>query len=428
MSELTLGEIAQIVDCEHKTAPATLDEPFGYSVGTRALNGHGINLSECKPVSEETYNAWSRRAELVRGDIVFAREAPVGGLGLVDGTVPLCLGQRTVLVRPRPSLVDSRYLYYLLRSEECQRQMIEMSTGSTVLHINVADVRNFKLNEIPTLEIQCAIGEILSEIEEKIKVNQQIASTLEQIAQTIFKSWFVDFDPVHAKARGEQPIGMDAETASLFPNSFEDSELGSMPSGWQLSRIDEVSKVMLGGTPSKSKPEYWDGDVAWINSGAVNDFRIIKPSTFITKLGHDKSSTKILRPGTTVLAITGATLGRYSRVEILTTANQSVIGLEALDADADEYIFLWISNYISELVSKATGGAQQHINRNDVCEHIMLTPNAPVLKKFSIAMKPIFDQISSLLFQSETLSEIRDSLLPRLISGELEIPAELLEA
>ena len=409
MSELTLGEIAQIVDCEHKTAPATLDEPFGYSVGTRALNGHGINLSECKPVSEETYNAWSRRAELAQGDIVFAREAPVGGLGLVDGTVPLCLGQRTVLVRSNPSLVDSRYLYYLLRSEECQRQMIAMSTGSTVLHINVADVRNFKLNELPTLEIQCAIGEILSEIEEKIKVNQRIASTLEQIAQTIFKSWFVDFDPVHAKARGEQPVGMSAETAALFPDSFEDSELGPIPTGWKCLTLGDMVQPKKGKTITKAKTR--EGHVPVVAGG-------LGPAYF-----HDTSN---VNPPVVTISASGTAGFVRLYTQPIWASDCTYISREQSDVVLFWLQFLKFNQ--ARIYDMQQGGAQPHVYASDLMRLDICVPEeVSLLDGFEALIQPMFELIAVNERESETLAKLRDSLLPRLISGELEIPVELLE-
>jgi type I restriction enzyme S subunit len=409
VSELTLGEIAQIVDCEHKTAPATLDEPFGYSVGTRALNGHGINLSECKPVSEETYNAWSRRAELAQGDIVFAREAPVGGLGLVDGTVPLCLGQRTVLVRSNPSLVDSRYLYYLLRSEECQRQMIAMSTGSTVLHINVADVRNFKLNELPTLEIQCAIGEILSEIEEKIKVNQRIASTLEQIAQTIFKSWFVDFDPVHAKARGEQPVGMSAETAALFPDSFEDSELGPIPTGWKCLTLGDMVQPKKGKTITKAKTR--EGHVPVVAGG-------LGPAYF-----HDTSN---VNPPVVTISASGTAGFVRLYTQPIWASDCTYISREQSDVVLFWLQFLKFNQ--ARIYDMQQGGAQPHVYASDLMRLDICVPEeVSLLDGFEALIQPMFELIAVNERESETLAKLRDSLLPRLISGELEIPVELLE-
>ena len=152
-------------------------------------------------------------------------------------------------------------------------------------------------------------------------------------------------------------------------------------------QIKEVSKCVLGGTPSRAKSEYWNGNINWINSGEVNKFRIIDASEKITELGLQKSSTALLPKGTTVLAITGATLGQVSRLEIDSCANQSVIGIIPNNIELNNYIYLSIFNTINDLILKQTGGAQQHINKNDVETHEIIIPNDKIrtVKRFTIA-------------------------------------------
>jgi len=238
LTEVLLGSVARIIDCEHKTAPISQNEIHGYSVGTRALSRNFIDITSCKPVNKETFKTWSKRAEIEPGDIILAREAPVGGIGLVKSSNPLlCLGQRTVLIKPDRNLINPLFLNYLLQSDEIQRWFADMSTGSTVLHINVGDIKMLPLKELPNLQIQMAIADILQNLELRIDSNKKISRKLEEIAQTIFKSWFVDFDPVKAKMAGEKPAGMDDATAALFPDSLEDSELGAIPSGWSVGAL-----------------------------------------------------------------------------------------------------------------------------------------------------------------------------------------------
>ena len=198
-SEVLLGSVARIVDCEHKTAPASQDDVFAYSVGTRALSHNFIDISSCKPVDEDTFRAWSRRAEIAPGDIILAREAPVGGVGLVKASSPsFCLGQRTVLIKPNKGAINSLFLNYFLQSEEIQNWFSEMSTGSTVLHINVADIKELPLRNLPSLQVQEKIANILHNLELKIENNKTISRLQEEIAQTVFKAWFIVFDPVKA--------------------------------------------------------------------------------------------------------------------------------------------------------------------------------------------------------------------------------------
>lgn len=317
---------------------------------------------------------------------------------------------------------DTDFLFYSLGNED----ITAFVTGAVQMKLNMGNLKDVEVYWPTEARCRSRIAQVLRQFDEKITLNFRISSQLEQIAQTIFKSWFIDFDPVHANARGEQPEGMDAETAALFPYSFDETELGLIPSGWGVSRFDSFAEIQLGGTPSKAKAEYWDGSIPWVNSGAINEFRITKPSRYITELGLRKSSCKVLPKGTTVVAITGATLGQFSRVEIDTTANQSVIGITPRNRSLNNFVYLWVTQNIEQLTSKATGGAQQHINRNDVCEQLVVLPSHEAFSKFDELVDPIFAIISSLVHQNDTLVEIRDSLLPRLISGELEIPEELL--
>lgn len=328
--------------------------------------------------------------------------------------------KNTIRILPKENLSDATYFYYLSKTANFWPKR-----GSAQPFISQTDIRELEL-QIPSLEVQTSVGRALRRLDEKIENNTRISFQLEQIAQTVFKSWFVDFDPVHAKARGEKLGGMDDDTAALFPNSFDGSEFGEIPRGFTHARFDSFCEVLLGGTPSKSKPDFWDGSIPWINSGAINDFRILEATRFITELGLSKSSCKLLPTGTTVIAITGATLGQFSRVEIETAANQSVIGIRALDNALKDYVYLWIANNIGQLTAKSTGGAQQHINRNDVSEQLVLLPTAEIAAKFSEFVEPFFESISNLMFQNLTLARLRDSLLPRLISGELEISDESL--
>jgi len=255
--------------------------------------------------------------------------------------------------------------------------------------------------------------------------------TLEEMAQALFKSWFVDFEPVHAKAnaisnadfdRIAKELGISREILDLFPDEFVESELGTIPKGWNTSSIKDNLDVILGGTPSRSNDSFWtDGTVSWINSGKVNEFRIIECSENITEEAVRKSSTRMLPKKTTVLAITGATLGQVSLLEIDSCANQSVIGLPETNELNHSFIYPCISHAIQELISHQTGGAQQHINKGNVEDYSIIIPNEIVLKNYVSIAKPLMNTISNNSLEIQTLQKTRDTLLPRLLSGELDV-------
>lgn len=238
---------------------------------------------------------------------------------------------------------DPKFLYYL-----CQTMpFANFGGGSAVPTLNRNHIHPLETKIPVKVEDQCRIASILSSLDRKIELNNKINADLEEMAQAIFKNWFVDFEP-------------------FKDGKFLDSELGMIPEGWKVGTLGDFCKCLLGGTPSRSKEEYWNGDVNWINSGEINKFRILEASEKITELGLSKSATKLLPKKTTVLAITGATLGQVSLLEIDTCANQSVIGVLENAEVPYEYIYPFIKDRIEMLIQHQTGGAQQHINKDNV--------------------------------------------------------------
>jgi len=314
--------------------------------------------------------------------------------------------------------LDYNFLKYILLSEK--DSFLRFASGTTHQTIYFPEAKAFHVC-LPCLGEQKAIANILSTLDDKIELNRKTNETLEGIAKALFKSWFVDFDPVRAKAEG-RPTGLPDEISDLFPDSFEDSELGEIPSGWSTSQIGNHLETLLGGTPSRKKHEYWGGAIPWIGSGMVNEFRVIKATEMITEEGLANSATKMLPRGSTLIAITGATLGQVSMNEIEVCANQSVVAIKPSTSLGTEYVFLWVKSNIDLLINCQTGGAQQHVNKNDVNNMPLLLPPPSVLERFSDMAAPVFKKITEGLFEQESLSSIRDLLLPRLISGELRVP------
>lgn len=297
--------------------------------------------------------------------------------------------------------VDLNFIYYVVANQQFKNTITQLATGTTIKNVSLETMRNYTFC-IPSLSIQKQIGKILSSFDDKIELNRRINDNLEQQAQALFKSWFVDFDP-------------------FKDGKFVESELGRIPEGWRVERLGSVCKCLLGGTPSRNKEEYWNGKIAWINSGEINEFRITKPSEYITQEGLKKSATKLLPKKTTVLAITGATLGQVSLLEIDSCTNQSVIGLLENEDIFHEYIYPLIKNRIDDLCSHMTGGAQQHINKNNVEQLEILVPPKKILVEYKQIATPIYSLISNICFESQKISKLRDSLLPRLMSGELKL-------
>ena len=388
------------------------------SVGTRTVE---------VPIKLEAKDAPSRARRVLRkGDTVISSVRPnrKSFFYFNDEWTNAIASTGFAVVRPK-SFDDAEFLHAVLTSENAVKIYEAICEGGAYPAFNPSRLNDIRI-PWPPHAVRREIGHIVMNLQSKIAVNSGLSESLEDVAQTVFKSWFIDFDPVKAKMAGEKPAGMDASTAALFPESMEESEVGFIPKGWEIRKIERRCDTLLGGTPSRTRDEFWGGDIPWINSGKVNDFRITAASEYITELGLEKSATKLLPKGTTVLAITGATLGQFSRLEIDSCANQSVVGIVGSDEASNEFIYSNIKNGIQRLISAQTGGAQQHINKEDVNAFSIVYPGKKLMDSFTYVVGGMFAEIGVVLNQSVTLAEIRDSLVPRLISGELEIPEEML--
>lgn len=303
---------------------------------------------------------------------------------------------------------NNPFFIYLLLS---QIDFSSFNAGSSVPTLNRNHVHSLIVC-CPPKKQQEQISTIIQSLDGKIELNQKTIKTSEEIGQALFKRWFVDFDFPNEKGEPYKSSG----------GEMVESELGEIPKGWKCSTIGNELKTYLGGTPSRENISFWEnGTINWINSGKVNEFRIISPSEKITEEATKKSATKLLSKGTVVLAITGATLGQYSLLEIDSCFNQSVVGITESTKLKKEYIYYWVSNTINDLINSQTGGAQQHINKQVVDSHKLLIPQESILEKYYLLVELIFQQISNKCVEIKDLTETRDLLLPKLLSGKIRI-------
>lgn len=427
--DIRLGDVVQIKhgwpfksDCFCQWSPG---RPVVVSIGNfQYTGGFRFETTQLKGYRGE----YPKEYDLAPGDIllVMTCQTPGGEILGIPGRIPDD-GQRYLhnqrmgkVVVTRPDLIDPDYLYWVFLWKEFNQELVASSSGTKIVHTAPTRIEAFRFSR-PPLDEQRAIARILRSLDDKIELNRRMNRTLESMAQAIFRSWFVDFEPISSKREGRKPVGMDDATAALFPEHFQESSMGPIPVGWVITTIGEHLKTILGGTPSREKPEYWSGNIPWINSGMVNDFRVTAPSEYISEIGLQHSATKMMPKGTTLLAITGATLGKISRLEIEACGNQSIVGIIGIEDIPSDYIYLWMQNTISDLLARQTGAAQQHINKNDVNEHFIVLPTIQIMKRFSSIVAPVFKQISQNCFQQHTLATLRDSLLPQLLSGDLRI-------
>lgn len=298
--------------------------------------------------------------------------------------IPLTTNQACCNLIIDNSVANYQFIFYYLLLKN--RELASLANGGAQQNLNAQQIKDFEIS-LPPLDVQRRIAGVLGALDDKIELNNKINQNLETQAQTLFKSYFVDKEY----------------------NVAENTTLGN------------ICKCELGGTPSRAKPEYWNGNIAWINSGEVNNFRITKASEYITDLGLQKSATKLLPKKTTVLAITGATLGQISLLEIDSCANQSVVGILENETLPYEFIYPFICYNIQDLISHQTGGAQQHINKQNVESLPLALPTKNLINDYRKLVKPLFDMIAKNCFENEKLSAIRDALLPKLMNGEIDV-------
>ena len=294
-------------------------------------------------------------------------------------------------------LKDFLYYYFIV----IRGRLVNQANGSVFKNLKTDIVRDFDIN-LPDIETQEKIVNILSQIDKKIEINIDINKNLDELCHLIFKYYFIDFIPFQN-------------------NEFTDTEIGEIPKGWNITTVGDILDCKLGGTPSRSNEDYWGGDIAWINSGKVNEFRILDASEYITELGLKKSATKLLPAKTTVIAITGATLGQISLLEIDSCANQSVIGVIPNNKYPYEFVYPLISSILFELLKHQTGGAQQHINKNNVESFTIVCPPEDIISEYKNIVSSLYSQISKNCFEIENLTKLRDTLLPKLMSGEIDV-------
>ena len=354
-----------------------------------------------------------------------SRETWVGKVGQFLSSEPHLLNQRVAILKPKAGCrLDQRCCSYILGSPEYQDLFIAIATSSGgQANLSPGQILSADIF-LPPYDEQRAISHILGTLDDKIELNRRMNETLEAMARALFRSWFVDFDPVRAKAEDRDP-GLPKRLADLFPDSFEDSELGEIPKGWFVGKImDCCMQIQNGGTPRRDESRFWDdGDIPWLTSGEVRQPIITSTENFISEAGLAGSSAKWVSQLSTVIALYGATAGQVSLISSELTTNQAVCALVP-KKDFAFFNYLWMRTATSELESKAVGSAQQNISKAIVEETRVVRPPSEVLERFTILVGPIIDRWISNLHESRTLAILRDTLLPRLISGDVRLKGQ----
>jgi type I restriction enzyme, S subunit len=355
----------------------------------------------------------------ITGDgITFARACIVP-----EHVLPACVNQHVSIIRTDPDVCSPGYLLAYLTHPAIKSYIESFNAGGSRRAITKGHIESLVV-PLPPLHVQRAIAAILSGFDDKIDLNRRMNATLEATARALFQSWFVDFDPVRAKAEGRQPEGMDAETAALFPDSFEDSVLGWIPRGWRISTIGEEVRVYGGSTPSTKEPRFWEnGTHAWATPKDLSDLStlvLLGTSRQVTDEGIQQISSGLL-PAGTVLLSSRAPIGYLAITAIPMAINQGFIAMVCDRRLSNYYTLMWTAQNMDTIKGKANGTTFMEISKGSFRPIPALVPSDEVLHVYNQIAAPLFDQIVKNEWVSRTLAETRDALLPRLISGEVRV-------
>ncbi len=315
---------------------------------------------------------------------------------------------------------NPKYIYYLLKTVNFD----QFNSGSAQKSLNRNAVYPFEVYATKNKTIQKDIGKTLSQLEEKESLNIKINQTLEEMAQAIFKSWFVDFDPVKAKMNGEQPEGMDAATASLFPEKLVESELGLIPEGWKVGTLKDIA-TFQNGYAFKGKDWTEEGfpvvKIGSVKPGIVD----LKSCSYVAGQTVESLERFKLNIGDILVGMTGY-VGETGLVPQSTVApylNQRVGRLTPLSQSRYELLYVIVRNtaYKQFAEAQAQGSAQANVSGKALMSYPIVIPSEKLIEKFSDLIAPMIKQKLTFSAQSEWLAQTRDTLLPKLLSGEIEL-------
>jgi len=379
-----------------------------------------LNFKDIKYIGSQ-FHTKIAKSSLCAGDVVIVRTGKPGTAAVIPPDLGELNCSDLVIVRPG-SRLNSRFLCYYVNGV-AQHHVDANLVGAVQQHFNVGAARQLPL-PLPPLEEQRAIAHILGTLDDKIELNRRMNETLEAMARALFKSWFVDFDPVRAKAERRTPSGMDAETAKLFPSEFVDSEMGAIPKGWSLAPLADYVVALSGGTPSKGNASLWGGDIPWISPKVMTSLHADETDSFVTPAAVG-NGTRIAPAGSTLVMVRGMGLHKEVRVSQArhdVTFNQDVKALVPKGIEPSLLLFALLDAQEVLLGRvESSGHGTGVLPSETLLGYSMVMPDAAVQRHLAAHFDVINDRIAAVRGETKTLAALRDGLLPRLLSGELHV-------
>ncbi len=308
-----------LIDCDHRTPPAA-DSGYPY-VAIPQLKDGRLALAAARRISPEHFADWTRKAKPQHYDVILSRRCNPGETAYVPAGVECALGQNLVLLRADDTKLFPPFLRWLVRGTDWWEQVgTFINVGAVFDSLKCVDIPNFKL-PLPPLAEQKAIAALLGALDDKIELNRRMNATLEAMARALFQSWFVDFDPVHAKLDGRHSAALDPAIAALFPDSFQDSAIGSIPKGWEVKTLLELTTLITKGTtPTKGDMSELPDSELQINYIRVNSIDengsvLAEKLTTIPEVVHKVALKRSILRANDVLYTIAGTIGRIAVTE-----------------------------------------------------------------------------------------------------------------
>ena len=428
--------MAAIIDYRGKSPEKTT---FGVPLVTaKIVKGGRIEKPE-EFIAEADFDDWMRRGMPKPGDIVMTTEAPLGEVAQLDGR-KVALAQRVITLRGKPDVLDNTFLKFLLQSNPVQEELRSRGTGTTVVGIRQSELRKVSLT-LPPLAEQKAIAAVLGALDDKIELNRRMNATLEAMARALFQSWFIDFDPVRAnldrnqpspaasrhplplgEGRGEGRFALDPAPAALFPEHLEDSPLGHIPKGWEVKTVGDIGDVICGKTPPTSVADYYGEDIPFITIPDMHG-NVFGAAT-ARKLSHsgaNSQANKTLPPGSLCVSCI-ATPGLVVITSENSQTNQQINSVVPHEKE-ETYFWYWVMTGLgAEIASSGSGGSVLvNLSKGRFETLQVIKPPHTLIRAYHNAVRPLFETILANTHQSRTLATLRDTLLPKLLSGELGV-------
>ncbi|TKA97717.1 restriction endonuclease subunit S [Cereibacter changlensis] len=410
VASLTVGHVGSMAD-EYVAAGV----PF-----LRSLNvlPHLIDMKDVKYISRDFHKKLKKSA-LRPGDVVVVRTGKPGTCAVIPANLAEANCSDLVIARCGPEL-RPHFLSYWVNSIASDH-VLSHTVGAVQQHFNVGAAKRMPIL-LPPLKEQDDVVAILGALDDKIELNRKAAATLEEMSRALYRSWFVDFDPVHARADGRPPAHMDSATAALFPDTFDEDGL---PAGWSTQPYPSLIEIISGGTPKTSEPSFWDGDVPWysvVDAPPSGQIFVHATEKSITVKGLSQSPARLVPRGTTIVSARG-TVGKLAITPVEMTFNQSCYGLRGRHQPLEAFTFFATQYVVDQLRSMAHGSVFATITRQTFEGVELPDPGQEALVAFEDQVEPWLRRIDRLGQENRTLATLRDTLLPRLMSGEFRVGA-----